>query len=132
MNVALGATQAALAASGRVGERDVADLTEVRRLHRACKSVLGKFVSRQFTVVSGSALRRAHFKVQTVKAGHPQKIQDTIPCFLRSISRQFGRVLAVFQGASRFPQGIALLQVFAAVFLAFAADDSDARLDELA
>ena len=43
MNVALGERVGALAASRRVGERDIADLTEVRRLLRACKSVLGKF-----------------------------------------------------------------------------------------
>src|SRR3990167_2917504 len=43
MNVALGERVGALAASRHVGERDIADLTEVRRLLRACKSVLGKF-----------------------------------------------------------------------------------------
>ncbi len=36
-------TNRALAASRCVGERDITGLTEVRRLYRACKSVLGKF-----------------------------------------------------------------------------------------
>ena len=77
-DVALGEKPGALAAGFRVGERDVADLTEVRGLHRACKSVLGKFGSRQFQVLSRSTLRRTHFKEQTVKAGHPRREQNTI------------------------------------------------------
>ena len=48
-----------------------------------------------FGVSYERALRRTSLKVQTVKAGHPQKIQDSIPCFLRAITpdeRFSGRV----------------------------------------
>jgi len=70
-----------------------------------------------------SALRRTSFKVQTVKAGHPQKTYDSIVCFLRLIE------LSIFQNAGRFARGIAFFQILATVGLALAADYRDARLD---
>lgn len=60
----------------REREREVTH-TEVRGLH-ACKSVLGKFGFPPVLSGSGRALRRTSFKVQTVKAGHPRKIQKAV------------------------------------------------------
>ena len=78
--------------------------------------------------VGENALRRTSFKVQTVKAGHPQTVHDTIMYSLRLIMLDVRRpTLAIFQHTSRFAQSITLLQVFSAVLFFLSAYDGDAR-----
>lgn len=109
----------------RVREREVLR-TEVRRLH-ACKSVLGKFGC-SLDCSGIRACTASHvFQGTDRQSRSPPKNPES--CLLLLLLGYSG--LPILHYSSTFAIGIALLQVFAAVRLALAADDRDARLYEI-